>query len=50
MNHQDEVMDLYMGYNLINFKIYREIIVIGDSKLLITGVRKQCEYGHHNLF
>jgi ribonuclease HI len=42
-------MDLYMGLKLIGYEQYKEVTVIGDSKLIIKGVRQHFFHSQHNL-
>jgi ribonuclease HI len=48
-NNQAKVLTLYMGLKLIISDECKEVMVIGDSKLIIKRVRKQTRHGQHYL-
>jgi hypothetical protein len=38
-----------MGLKLVNYYQSKDVMVIGDSELIIKGARKQSGHGKHNL-
>jgi ribonuclease HI len=49
-NNQSKALAIYtLGLKLINADQFKEIIIIGDSELVIKGLRKKIISGKHSL-
>jgi ribonuclease HI len=48
-NNQVEALVVLKGLELIITEKYKDIVVIGDSKLVIKGLRNMTTCNHHNM-